>query len=71
MGLEILESGAREGERGIRQRKRRWKKNRGEALCPVKALSSCVGECQGQESGEGGLVSRRRGKGDRGFWMEN
>ena len=27
---------------------------------PVKALCPCVGECQGQEAGEGRLVSRRR-----------
>ena len=33
----------------------------GEALGPVKALSPSVGECQGQEVGVGGLVSR-------GFW---
>jgi hypothetical protein len=37
----------------------------GEALGPVKALPS-VGECQGQEVGVGGLVSRgcREGIGD-------
>jgi hypothetical protein len=33
----------------------------GEALCPVKALCPSVGECQGQEVGVGGLVSRGRG----------
>jgi hypothetical protein len=38
----------------------------GEALSPVKALCCSVGECQGQEAGVGGLVSRGRG-GDRGF----
>jgi hypothetical protein len=30
-------------------------------LCPS------IGECQGQEAGEGGLVSRGRGIGDRDF----
>jgi hypothetical protein len=35
----------------------------GEALGPVKALSPSVGECQGQEVGVGGLVSRGREKG--------
>jgi hypothetical protein len=40
----------------------------GEALCPMKALCSNVGECQDQEAGVGGLVSRGRGEGtgDRG-----
>ena len=35
----------------------------GEALGPVKALSPSVGECQGQEAGVGGLVSRGVGMG--------
>ena len=35
----------------------------GKALVPVKALCLSVGECQGQEAGVGGLVSRGRGKG--------
>jgi hypothetical protein len=35
----------------------------GEALCPMKALCSSVGECQGQEVGVGGLVIRGRGEG--------
>jgi hypothetical protein len=35
----------------------------GETLSPVKALCLSVGECQGQEEGVGGLVSRGRGKG--------
>ena len=39
----------------------------GEALGPVKALCPSVGECQGQEAGVGGLVSRRRGDGIGGF----
>ena len=43
----------------------------GEALGPVKALSSSVGECQGQEVGVGGLVSKGRGEGVEGFWREN
>ena len=34
----------------------------GEVLGPVKALWPSVGECQGQEAGVGGLVSRGRGK---------
>ena len=32
----------------------------GEALGPVKALCSSVGECQGQEIGVSGLVTRGR-----------
>jgi hypothetical protein len=32
----------------------------GEALGPVKTLYLSVGECQCQEAGVGGLVSRRR-----------
>ena len=35
----------------------------GKAIGPVKALCPRVGECQGQEAGVGGLVSRRRGEG--------
>jgi hypothetical protein len=42
----------------------------GKALGPVKALSPSVGECQGQEAGVGGLVSRRRGDGMGGFGGE-
>jgi hypothetical protein len=34
----------------------------GEALCPIKALSPSVGECQGQEAGVGGLVSKGMGE---------
>ena len=34
----------------------------GEALGPVKTLCPSVGECQGQEAGVGGLVSRGRGE---------
>jgi hypothetical protein len=40
---------------------------RGEALGPVRALSPSTGECQGQEAGVGGLVSRGEGGRDRGF----
>jgi hypothetical protein len=39
----------------------------GEALGPVKALCPSVGECQGQEAGVGGLVSRGRGKEEKVF----
>ena len=39
----------------------------GEALGPVKALCPSVGECQGQEAEVGGLVSRGRGEGNKGF----
>jgi hypothetical protein len=35
----------------------------GEALGPEKALCPSVGECQGQEAGVGGLVSRGRRRG--------
>jgi hypothetical protein len=34
-----------------------------EAICPMKALCPNVGECQGQEAGVGGMVSKGRGKG--------
>ena len=46
---------------------------RGEALGPVKALCPSVGECQGQEAGVGGLVSRgrERGIGGGGFQKGN
>jgi hypothetical protein len=42
------------------------------ALGLVKVLCPSVGECQGQEAGVGGLVSRGRGKGiwGRGFQRE-
>ena len=39
----------------------------GEALGPVKALYPSVEECQGQEVGVGGLVSKGRGEGIRVF----
>ena len=35
----------------------------GESLGPVKVLCPRTGECQGQEAGVGGLVSRGRGEG--------
>ena len=35
----------------------------GEAFGPVKSLSPSVPECQGQEAGVGGLVSRGSGEG--------
>jgi hypothetical protein len=35
---------------------------KGEALCPIKGLCPIVEECQGQEVGAGGLVSRWRGE---------
>ena len=37
--------------------------SRKEALGPVKVLCPIRGECQGQEAGVGGLVSRERGEG--------
>jgi hypothetical protein len=40
----------------------------GEALGPVKALCPSVEECQGQEVGVSGLVSRGREEGIEGFW---
>jgi hypothetical protein len=33
----------------------------GEAFGPVKLICPSIGECQGQEAGMGGLVSRNRG----------
>jgi hypothetical protein len=42
----------------------------GKALGPVKALSASVGECQGQEAGVSGLVSRGGGE-IGGFWRGN
>jgi hypothetical protein len=41
-----------------------------EALGPVKVLCHSAGECQGQEVGVGGLVSRGVG-GDRGLSRRN
>ena len=39
----------------------------GEVLVPVKFLCPSIGECQGKEAGLGGLGSRGRWEGDRGF----
>jgi hypothetical protein len=39
----------------------------GEALCLGKVLCPTTGECQAQEVGVGGLGSREKGEGDRGF----
>jgi hypothetical protein len=39
----------------------------GEALGPMKVISPCIGDRQGQEAGVGGLVSRGRGEGIGGF----
>jgi hypothetical protein len=44
---------------------------RGEALGPVKVLCPHIRECQGQEVGVGGLVSRERGEGIGGFQRGN
>jgi hypothetical protein len=43
----------------------------GEALGPVKVLSPSAGECQGQEPGVGGLVSRGEEEGMGVFRGEN
>jgi hypothetical protein len=43
----------------------------GEALGPVKVLCPSVWECQDQEVGVGGLVSREREEGIVGFWRGN
>jgi hypothetical protein len=43
----------------------------GETLGPVKALCPSIGECQDQEAGVGGLVSRRRWERIGGFQRGN
>jgi hypothetical protein len=43
----------------------------GEALGPVRVLCPSIRECQDQEAGVGGLVSRGRGDGIGGFWKGN
>jgi hypothetical protein len=43
----------------------------GEALVPVKVLCPSIGECQSQDVGVGGLVSRGRGKGIKDFRKGN
>jgi hypothetical protein len=40
----------------------------GEALGPVMVLCPSIVECQGQEAGVGGLVSRERREGIGGLW---
>jgi hypothetical protein len=40
-----------------------WSSMGGEALGPVKVLCSSIGDCQDQEAGVGGLMSRGRGEG--------
>ena len=42
-----------------------------DALGPVKVLFPSIGECQGQEVGVGGLVSRGREEGIGGFQRGN
>jgi hypothetical protein len=42
----------------------------GESLGPVKALCPSVGECQGEEEGLGGLMSRGSREGMGGFGGE-
>ena len=42
--------------------------NEGEALGLVKVLCTSIGDCQSQEAGMGGLVSRGRREGIVGFW---
>jgi hypothetical protein len=48
-----------------------WTSIGGEALGPVNARCPSVGECQDQEAGVGGLVSRGRGDVIGGFWRRN
>jgi hypothetical protein len=43
----------------------------GETLGPVKVLCPSVGECQGQEEGVGGLVSRGRVEEMERAWSRN
>jgi hypothetical protein len=38
-----------------------------EAFGPMKVLCLSIGDCQGQEAGVGGLVSRGKGEGIQGF----
>jgi hypothetical protein len=48
-----------------------WASMGGEALGLVKVIYPSVGECQGQEAGVGGLVSRGRWEGIGGFRRGN
>jgi hypothetical protein len=43
----------------------------GEALVPVNVICPNIEECQGQEAGVGGLVSREVGEGILDFWRRN
>jgi hypothetical protein len=43
----------------------------GEALGPVKVLCPSIGDCQGQEAGLGGLVSKGSVEEIGGFWRGN
>jgi len=43
----------------------------GEALGPMKVICPSIGDCQGQEAGVGGLVSRGKGERIGGFWRGN
>jgi hypothetical protein len=42
-----------------------------DAFGPVKVICPRIGECQGQEAGVGGLVSRGKGEGRGDFQREN
>jgi hypothetical protein len=48
-----------------------WSSMGGDALGPVKVQYPSIGECQGQEVGVGGLMSRGKGKGIGEFWRRN
>jgi hypothetical protein len=43
----------------------------GEALVLAKIICPCIGECQGQDAGVGGLGSRGRREGIGEFWRGN
>jgi hypothetical protein len=43
----------------------------GEALGPVKVICPSIGDCQGQEKGVGGLVSKGMGERIGGFQRRN
>ena len=48
-----------------------WSSMGGEAIGPVKVLCPNIGKCQGQEAGEGGLMSRKSGEWIGGFQRGN
>jgi hypothetical protein len=48
-----------------------WSSMAGEALGPVMVLCPIIGDCQGQQEGVGGVVSRGRKEGVGGFWRGN